>query len=109
MAHIAVNRSGRALRAKEPLSRLASPASAIRPARIQLAVKRGNEIGRALASAPPPKAARWRPAEAGALEESANRFGRFRRERNARGISVERVRKHESNSRKRSRHASSSP
>src|SRR4051794_5724100 len=92
MARVAIHPRGRAMRAKEAIRRLATPASAIRPAGIQLAVKRRNEVRGALATTTPPKAAGRRPTEAGALEHGANHFGRFGRERDAR-IHADAVRK----------------
>src|SRR5207249_3966027 len=82
-AGIAVNGRSRALRSEESLSGFASPAGAVRAAGVHPAVKRGQEVGRALVTPAPPASGRGGPAKAGALQERADFLARLLREDNA--------------------------
>src|SRR5262245_39997659 len=75
-ARVAIDRGGRALRTKEALRRLATPAGAVGPIGAKLPIKRRDEVRGALASPAPPVAVSG-PAKARAFEHGADRFVRF--------------------------------
>src|SRR5262249_31201005 len=68
MALVAIDRGRCPVRAKEPLGRLAAPAIAVRPAGIQGAVQRRQEVGGPFHAPTPPEAADTRPPKAVGLE-----------------------------------------